>query len=232
MTPGADLMSSGDAARELGVSARQVRRLVETGALIEVDRVGGTLLLDTASVHRLAARGSQRGRPWSEHVAWAAIDILDDGDTERVSAAQRSRLRARLRAMDAREFVRFARGRADTQRFRATEAVLERLRRNVTLAGESAVAADRTIADAFGLASSRAGGVDGYVERELLDSYVEDFFLTVDRNGNVALRASDHTLRTLRLATPTTVALDLTDSLSSRERSAGLRMLERKLQAS
>lgn len=227
-----DLMSSSDAARALGVSVRQVRRLVEAGALTEVDRVGGSLLLDTASVHRLAGRGSQRGRPWSERVAWAAIDILDTGDTDRVNAAQRSRLRARLRAMDAREFVRFARGRADVRRYRVTEALLERLSRNVTLAGGSAVAADRAVADAFGLASTRAGSVDGYVERELVEPYVEEFFLTTDRNGNVTLRATDSASRDLRIATTVTVALDLADSLSSRERSAGLRMLERKLRAS
>ena len=232
MALSADLMSSGDAARVLGVSARQVRRLVESGALVEVERVGGTLLLDTNSVHRLAARGSQRGRPWSEHVAWAAIDVLDTGDTRRVSAAQRSRLRGRLRGMDAGEFVRFARGRADRLRFRATGSVLEQLRRNVTLTGVSAVAADRSTADAFGLASSAASGVEGYVERVLLGSYVEEFFLESDVNGNVMVRSSAHTTRGQRLATQTTVALDLAESLSPRERTAGLQMLERKLRAS
>lgn len=225
-------MSSGDAARVLGVSARQVRRLAEAGGLTVVERVGGTLLLDSNSVHRLAGLGSQRGRPWSEHVAWAGIDLLDTGNTVRVNAAQRSRLRARLRGMDAAEFVRFARDRADTRRFRATEAVLERLGRNVTLTGVSAVAADRSTADGFGLASSAASGMEAYVERELLDAYVEDFFLANDQKGNVTLRVTDHASRALRLATTTAVALDLTESLSSRERSAAFRVIEQKLRAS
>src|SRR4051794_36184074 len=91
------------AARVLGVSSRQVQRLAAAGELTEVGRIGGNLLLDANSVHRLAQRGRQRGRPWSEETARAAVDLLDAGRTTRLNAAQRSRLRARLRDVDAEE---------------------------------------------------------------------------------------------------------------------------------
>src|SRR4051812_28953468 len=108
MAVSADQMTSAQAAAALGVSVRQVQRLAESGELTEVARVGGNILLDSHSVHRLAQRGRQRGRPWSIETAWAALELLDFGRTTRLNAAQRSRLRARLRSMDAEEFIRLA----------------------------------------------------------------------------------------------------------------------------
>src|SRR5664279_1563797 len=184
MTISADQMTSTDAARVLGVSVRQVRRLVVAGELSEVGRVGTNLLVDAVSVNRLAERGSQRGRPWSEETAWAAIELLDEGHTSRLNSAQRSRLRARLREMSTDEFVRMTRRRSTTTHFRASPSFLNQLREHVALTGSSAVAADRETADRFGLAAGGQESVDGYVRRDVLDTYRDEFFLAEDYHGN------------------------------------------------
>ena len=133
-------MSSAEAAAILGVSVRQVRRHAESGELESTGRFGGALLLDPNSIYRLSERGTQPGRPWSEDTAWAAIELLQNGSTNRLDAARRSRLRRRLQHLDAEEFVRMSRRRADVTRFRVSSSFLEAVRANVALTGVSAVA--------------------------------------------------------------------------------------------
>lgn len=223
------------AARVLDVSSRQVQRLAAAGELTEVGRSGGNLLLDANSVHRLADRGRRRGRPWSEETVWAAVDLLQSGHTARLNAAQRSRLRARLRDMDALEFVRLARRRSEVSHYRASSSFLERLREHVTLTGSAAVAEDRAVANLFGLATGNRATVDGYVVRHLVRDYEDEFFLAADLSGNVVLRGTeaavtaDDTVSGHRRASETVIALDLAESLDIRERSAGLRVLTEKL---
>lgn len=60
----------------LGVSARQVARLARAGDLTVTRTVGGALLLDGASVHRLANQVRHNGRPWTAGTAWAALALL------------------------------------------------------------------------------------------------------------------------------------------------------------
>lgn len=231
MTVADDQMTTADAARMLAVSVRQVRYLVDAGELAEAGRVGSNLLVDAASVHRLAERGSQRGRPWAEETAWAAVELLDSGRTRRLNAAQRSRLRARLRGMDAEQLVRLARRRSEVSCYRAFSSFLDRLRTHVTLTGTAAVSEDRAVADQFGLAAGGRTTVDGYVARNLLRDYEDEFFLVADRRGNVLLRSTDTGVHAgadtsgQRMASETAIALDLADSLNTRERSAGLRVL-------
>jgi hypothetical protein len=224
-----DRMTTADAARVLGVSVRQVRNLVESRELAEVGRVGSILLLDSSAVLRLKERGSQRGRPWAEETAWAVVEMLDCGHTVRLNAAQRSRLRARLREMDVEEFVRLARRRSQVSRYRASASFLPRLRKHVALTGAAAVAADRSVADAFGLATGDRSTVDGYVDRRLIRDYEDEFFLTPDRHGNVVLRGIASNTASGRIASASAIALDLAESLDTRERSAGLRLLSEKL---
>lgn len=229
MTISDDQLTTADAARVLGVSIRQVRNLVESGELAEAGRVGTNLLLDATSVHKLAERGSQRGRPWSEETAWAALDLLDSGHTARLNAAQRSRLRARLRSMDAEEFVRLARRRSGVSCYRASESFLAQLREHVTLTGAAAVAEAREVADQFGLAAGDRSTVDGYVARHLIRDFEDEFFLAADRRGNVVLRSTEVDTSGRRTATSAAIALDLAESLGTRERSAGLRVLSEQL---
>lgn len=63
----------------------------------------------------------------------------------------------------------------------------------------------------------------------------DEFFLAADRHGNVVLRgtnadvACDDAASGHRTASEIVIALDLTESLDIRERSAGLRVLTEKL---
>jgi 3',5'-cyclic AMP phosphodiesterase CpdA len=229
MTGAAEQMTTADAARMLGVSVRQVRNLVDAGELAEAGRVGSVLLLDSNTVLRLRERGSQRGRPWAEETAWAAVEMLDCGHTARLNAAQRSRLRARLREMDVEEFVRLARHRSQVSYYRASASFLSRLREHVALTGAAAVAEDRSVADQFGLATGDRSSVDGYVDRALIRDYEDEFFLAPDRHGNVVLRGTTSSAVSKQTASVSAIALDLAESLDSRERSAGLRVLAEKL---
>ena len=229
MTVADDQMTTADAARMLGVSVRQVRNLVDAGELAAVGRVGSVLLLDSNSVLRLRERGSQRGRPWAEETTWAAVETLDCGHTSRLNAAQRSRLRARLREMDDEEFVRLARRRSQVSCYRASASFLSRLREHVALTGAAAVAEDRSVADEFGLATGDRSTVDGYVDRNLIRDYEDEFFLVPDRHGNVVLRGTTSNAVSNQTASASAIALDLAESLDTRERSAGLRVLAEKL---
>lgn len=48
---------------------------------------------------RAWGRSLARGRLWSTEIRDAALDVLSDGHTDRASSSERSRLRAKLRAM-------------------------------------------------------------------------------------------------------------------------------------
>jgi excisionase family DNA binding protein len=84
-------MTSDEVARSLGVSVRQVQRLVERGELREAGRVGRSVLVDADSVDLLRANGLHRGRPWNARTVWVAIDLLSGVATDELSSSQRWR---------------------------------------------------------------------------------------------------------------------------------------------
>ncbi len=228
-----DAMTSGEAARVLGVSVRQVQRLVETGELSGAGRVGRSLLIDTVSVNLLRANGSQRGRPWNQRTVWVALDLLSGVGSDELTSSQRWHLRERLRAMTPEHLVRLGRRRADVHRFRASESFLARVWHEVALTGGAALSADAELAREFGLAAGGRPVVDGYVGPDDLHRIVSAYHLAEDLGGNVVLRVLDDVTRSRRgePAALATVALDLAESLDPRERSAGRRMLDRLLRA-
>lgn len=225
-------MTSAEAARRLGVGVRQVERLLGAGDLTRVGTVGRVALIDAASVHRLHGRGARRGRPWSTETIFAAIELLADGQTERLESTQRSRLRARLRRMDAEDLVRATSGRAEVRRYRASGSFLDRIRQSVTLTGSSAVDDRRDVAGLFGLSSAQRDAVDGYVDRATVQHLVDRYHLVDDAGGNVTLRVADNWKAAGDVADDVVVALDLAESLDVRERSAGLALLSDRLEAS
>lgn len=257
------------AATELGVSERQVARLARAGDLDVTREVGGAFLLDSASVHRLAQMRRQKGRPWNEAVAWAALAWLSGEETDWLSASQMTRLKHRLRRSNAEDVAFFARRRAVSLRMRGWgDTGSGVIGRYLAGTGVSALGTDSDTASRFGLATTRGKGADGYVTVDELDTVVEDLGLTDDREGDVTVRvvskqnpyftatkdtkttntvtsainaitnamttamttnaATAAAARTLPLAA---VAVDLMDSLDTRERSAGARVLQELLDA-
>ncbi|NUP73383.1 MAG: hypothetical protein HOQ07_01815 [Sinomonas sp.] len=84
------------------------------------------------------------------------------------------------------------------------------------------------MAATFGL-SGGSGFIDGYVPTGAAGQIADAYGLVEDPTGNIVLREADFT-DPLRGGTPLpAVALDLADSLATRERSAGLRYLQTRL---
>ena len=108
-------ITTAEGARILGISTRQVRRLVERGSLREAARG----LLIEADIHRELSRrrGAVLRRPLDHDTAWAAIDLLSGGGASFIGDRQRSRLRQRLRASTVEEVVTMTRRRATVLEF-------------------------------------------------------------------------------------------------------------------
>jgi hypothetical protein len=136
------------------------------------------------------------------------------------------RLDDRLASIDAEELVHATRRRAAVRRYRTSESFLAAVREAVVPSGTSAMKPSTSRMD------QGLGRVDGYCTSEAAELLEHDLHLVEDSRGNVTLRVA---------ATPTVslegrgtmpvavVAADLAEALETRERSAGLRVLERLL---
>ena len=97
------LRSTRTAAEHLGVSKRQVNRLAQAGLLV-TDRLGDATLVSDRALEA-ARRTTGRGRRWAPHTAEAALELIQSSETTLLGSAERSRLRARIRAADASELA-------------------------------------------------------------------------------------------------------------------------------
>lgn len=220
-------MTTDDAAELLGVSVHEARRLARAGDLLIVERVGQAMLLDVASVHRAAAQSRIRGRLWEQHTAWAAVDLLNGGTAAWISYAARYKLRAKLAILSAEQFNALARRRAVTHSFRASGSYLADIQQSLVSSG----VADTQRSDVdFGLAG---GGerVEGYTDATGMAEVIDAFDLVVDTAGNVTVHETGFTEVLATGSSAALTALDLSDSLDVRERSAGLRVLDQLLTA-
>lgn len=201
-----------EAAERLDVSIRQVQHLVARGEL----RSPARGVVDATSVERLlAVRGGSHVRAWAEATAWGAVALVSGRDASWMGESQRSRLKARLRALDAAEFVERTRGRAEVARYAAHTSARERLLKELVHTSEEA--------GRLGLAATDA--VDGYLAASDVAGVVARHGLIRDDDGRVALRATTMDIDVIRdLARRGTVlaALDLAESLDVRERRAGI----------
>jgi len=126
-----------EAARQLGVSPRQAQRLVQNGTLTLVRKVGRSALVDSAAVLALRRIGSVPGRRWDALTAWTAVDLLETGFTDRLAGSTLSRLRGRLRDLDAAGLVLLASRRARTTRLIQTRRQRGALEEELALSGQS-----------------------------------------------------------------------------------------------
>lgn len=207
------------AAERLGVSRRRVQHLIASGDL----RAPARGVVDADSLNRLAARRvGCHTRAWSEATAWAAIAILSGVDARWLGSTQVSRLRARLRDIDAAKLVERSRNRASITHYAAHPSATRRVAADVVHAEHSAQ---------LGLAGSST--LNGYVATGHRDEVVRRHGLIRDDGGTITLRATGMDLAVVwDLAERSVVlaALDLAESLDLRERRAGLTALERALE--
>jgi hypothetical protein len=91
-------LSTAQAAKELGVTPRQMRRAVASGRIIAT-RHGLNHAFSQRQIVALE-RTTHRGRSWTGTVQKAALDLLATGKTTELSSTERSRLKSRIRTVD------------------------------------------------------------------------------------------------------------------------------------
>jgi len=226
-----EFMSTVDASRHLGVTTRQIQRLVASGDIVEIGALGKTKMLDARSVQRLKIHKAGRGRPWSIESIDVALELLTDGTATSGTATERTRMRKRLSSITAAELVQATRRRARVRRYRASESFLNQIARDVTLTGTAVLATDVELGHVFGLAGSSDKSLDGYVTEKAARNLITSLRLVEDAGGNVILRVTDmETLLTGQYRS-LVVALDLAESLDTRQREAGLHYIAKRLEA-
>lgn len=207
-------MSTADAAQRLGLSTRQVRKLVVAGTIKEAARG----VLDATSVDRYAAIERTGTQAWAPETAWAAVALLAALDAPWLGRDQTARLRRRLRDLTPEQLVERTRDRATVTRYSAHRSVLPRIGAQLA----------RPPREALGLAATMDDSIDGYLAAAFLDQIVRANALKEDPDGNLTLRttALDVDAITTLAATDVLAALDLAASLDTRERHAALTYLQ------
>lgn len=211
------------AAERLGLSQRQVQRLIGARALPATRTAGHAWVVDSLAVNAMARTRPARGRPWSPATAWAALWRTSGLEVDWLDRRTTRRLDDRLASIDAEELLHATRRRAVIRRYRASESFLADLDALVIRTGARAMEPSR-----FGMEPD-LGRVDGYCTSEVAIRLARDFHLAEDPRGNATLRvaAAPSAIFEGRDTMPVAVvAADLVESLEARERSAGLRILE------
>lgn len=88
-------LSTSQAAKELGVSARHVRRSAVSGRMVAT-KYGESQVFSQRQVQALE-RAAYRGRNWTARTQQAALDLLATGKTTELAGTERSRLKHRIR---------------------------------------------------------------------------------------------------------------------------------------
>lgn len=223
-------MTVHDASTTLAVTERQITRLARAGTITITREIGKSLLLDSASVHRVAQAARRRGRPWNQEVAWAALALLSHRTVDWIrSPEQSTRLKHRLRRSSADEVAYLARNRATTVHIDTWDGDGDVLIRGGHLAatGISAVIHVPETAARFGLSSALHDKADGYIADDDVEDIVEQFGI-LSPSGDVTLRVVSALNPFFRTSTIpiAAVAVDLMESLDTRQRSAGTRVLQ------
>lgn len=213
-------LSTAQAARNLGVSQRQVQRMVRRGALPGRTTAGGAKLVDALAVTQTARQRACRGRPWSPATAWAAL--IGPRDADWLNQATRKRLERRLEEAPVEELVIKLTVKAQRKAYRAGASFLDDVLAELVPTGVSAL--DEVDTE---LTPSR-DRVEGYLHPDRLDDVVRRYHLVEDPNGNVVLHLTDFESVLRGKHVPAQViGADLAVSFEARERAAGLELVHR-----
>ncbi|MFF5794686.1 helix-turn-helix domain-containing protein [Paeniglutamicibacter sp. NPDC012692] len=213
-------MTTAEAGEELGVTRSMVRKLLGSGTLLSAGRAGRNLLIDRESVRRYKNRGSVLGRKWSEKTAWAALSLIS-GDIPRwIDANSRYRLKTRIRSMNPEELSAAVSTKDRVERYRIHPSGIGNVQDYLLPTGVAALKSS-IIASQFHLAAG-SDVAEGYVDQEGALQLIDAFSMIPDPQGNVTM----HLVNTMEVfgndGPPTAaIAVDLMDSLSTRERRAG-----------
>jgi hypothetical protein len=208
-----------DAALSLGVSQRQVIDLLRAGKLTGEQLADGTWLVTPRSIGERKSLHTGSGRSWSAASSWALLGELSGERAAGLSQSTLDRIRRRIRTSSADEIARKVASRTVAHRYAADS--LARTAKDLVLTGSSAahlIDTDLTSQSRF---------AEGYVPEGTLEAFVLRHLLASDDSGDVIIYEAPESL-TLdsRHASNAVIAADLARSLSTRERSAGVRVLE------
>ena len=217
-----EFTTTDEAARLIGVSTQQVRRLVNRGELTRVARG----LVDRSSIESyLHRREGGRTRVWAEHTAWAAIALLSGASPDWLGATQLSRLRTALRGMtNSAELVIRTRDRARVTAWSAHPSAIGLLRRELVIADRQSLGLVPRTIDDF---------VDGYLDGARLDGIASTYGLLTDPGGQVTIRTTSVAMaevRRLAEGPGVLAALDAATAIDPRERGVGERALTEALE--
>lgn len=213
------------AANLLGVSQREVVRLIEADKISARLTESGFYVIDELSLssYRLAKRA--KGRPWAADTAWAALDLLGGGDAGWLDYRRRWSLMKKLETCSAEDVVWLARNRQTLRRYKCSPSVAPLVKKSVIRTGSASSASTMHV---IGL-SEAPSLVDGYVAEGLLDKLADAYCMREGTRGEVTLRVA-HGLPSefSRLAEmpPAVAAADLALSANVREHDCGLNYLE------
>jgi excisionase family DNA binding protein len=218
-------MTVTEAAERLGRSKMSIHRLIGSGQLMVTGRAGKTVLIERNSVERLASTGTRNGRPWTAKTAWAAMALLSGQEPTWISSSEKSRLKSRLRTLDAAAVCVLARNKDHTFRYRATPDALAALSDYMIASGATAMR-DESTAETFGMTGG-SGIAEGYVMAGDAKVLADSFGLVEDPSGNAIIHEVELAEAFAEGRAPVAaVAVDLMGSLATRERSAGRRVIE------
>ncbi|HXH81058.1 hypothetical protein [Nocardioides sp.] len=215
-----DFLTTQEVSDLLGVEARQVRVLAETGAITRIARG----IFDRTSVERYRVeRGTGRTRTWAERTAWGAIAMLSNAAPLGLGDVQRSRLRATLREItDPTDLAIRLRDRATVTTWFGHRSVIEHIREELVVPGRQRL----------GLVED-AAIVDGYLPTDRIANLVRRFRLVEDTTGPITLRDTGMDIEFVKYLAAfnrTLAAVDAATSLDPRERGVGEQTLASRLE--
>ncbi|MFZ1381798.1 MAG: hypothetical protein WAS54_03300 [Scrofimicrobium sp.] len=214
-------ITASEVAMRLGVTKRRALDLLRTEVIAGVQLGNGVWLADSDSIARYEVLGlGGSGRTLDSSTAWGVLWELSGMDSDWLSVRTRARVRKRIRESDATSIAAAVSGRTKAHRFDVA---------NVERASEGLIRTGRSVVGAIGdnlIEDSQTTA--GYVRTGSVEEYAKSHFMIRSLSGQHVLY--DNTLPveydgdTMPLAV---VAADLSRSTDVRERSAGLRGLER-----
>lgn len=218
-------MTTSEAAKLLGVSAEAVRKMLKVGRLEQVGLAGRNILIGADSVNRVCRESKRAGRLWTQRTAWAALSLLSGAEASWMSASELWRLRKKLATLSSDEIQLLARNRAASRRFRGSESAKEKLSYALAATGARSLK-DSELSNEFGLASG-ADALEGYAKTGFIEEHARKLGLREDPSGDILIREVDFVQSLASGRVPiAAIAVDLMDSLSTRERSAGRAKLD------
>jgi hypothetical protein len=207
-------MSTGEAAKSMGVSVQRMRVLAR-GGRVAAHKIGHRWVIEEIP----PGRRRESGRPLSSGVAWAALAILCGEKPRWIDPTARSRLRRRMRDID--WLIRAlgsSQARATIERLRVLPSDLSKLPSEVRIvpSGLSAITKEFDIVPGY-------EGIDAYISPEGLRRVKRRFKPTAaKRESNLILRVPTVTwILGSDRAPIAIVAADLLDSEDPRVSRAG-----------